>query len=70
MSDERSDNERRAATTAPDEGAPPSRRAPNRVWRTLRGVLIAMVLVGVAAGFAGTLWFLYQRSKGDPPAVK
>jgi len=27
-------------------------------------------LLGVVAGFAGTLWFLYQRSKGDPPVVK
>lgn len=59
----------RAATNAPAESLP-SRRAPNRVWRALRSVLIAGLLLGVVAGFAGTLWFLYQRSKGDPPVVK
>ncbi len=61
--------ERRAATSAPEEGPPPRRRS-SVVWAAIKRVLVGLVLLGLVGGFGGTLWFLYQKSKGEPPVVK
>ena len=50
--------------------APPPPRRRSRVWPVVRTVLLVALGLGLLGGFAGTLYFLYKRSKGDPPAVK
>lgn len=56
--------------TSPPAAEPPPPKRTGRLARALKRVVLALVLVGVVAGFAGTLWFLYRRSKGTPVAVK
>lgn len=53
----------------PKTEAPPPRKS-GAVGRAVRRVLVGLLLVGLLAGFAATLFFLYKRSKGDPPVVK
>lgn len=50
--------------------APPPARRPSAFGRVVKRVLVALLMVGLLAGFAATLYFLYLRSKGDPPVVK
>lgn len=57
------------AKTTPAEGPPPPKRS-GRVVRALKRVFFVALLLSVVAGFGGTLYFLYQRSKGKPPVVK
>lgn len=65
------DGEKQPAKTARPEAEPrPPARGPSRVARALRSVVVALLLVGLLAGFVGTLFFLYQRSKGEPPVEK
>jgi len=59
-----------AASAAPAEEAPAKPRGQGRFGRVMRSLLVVLVLLGLLGGFAGTLFFLYQRSKGDPPVVK
>lgn len=59
----------------PKHGGPPKTEAPpprkrGALGRAVRRVLVGLLLVGLLAGFAATLFFLYKRSKGDPPVVK
>jgi HlyD family secretion protein len=49
---------------------PPRPRGSGRLGRVMRTLLVVLVLLGLLGGFAGTLFFLYQRSKGEPPVVK
>lgn len=63
-------SESTGAKTTPAEAGPPPPKRSGRVGRALKRIVFALVLLGVVAGFAGTLYFLYQRSKGTPPVVK
>ena len=64
--------QRTASVTTPDESpaTPPRPRGSGRLGRVIRTLLLVLVLLGLLGGFAGTLFFLYQRSKGEPPVVK
>ncbi len=56
------------AKTGVDLSPPPRRRS--RVWPILRTILVVGMVLGLLGGFVGTLYFLYKRAKGDPPAIK
>lgn len=56
--------------TSNDRAPPPKPRGRGRIAKAFRSLLLILVLLGLVGGFGGTLWFLYQRSKGDPPVVK
>ena len=58
------------AKTTSGDGAGPPPKSTGRAWRAVRRVLFALALLGFLGGFAGTLYFLYKRSKGTPPVVK
>ena len=49
--------------------APPPRKS-GAVGRAIKRVLVGILMLGLLAGFAATLYFLYERSKGAPPVVK
>ena len=77
MSDEEQTNgskkERGAADGAEpgdEAAAPPPPRGRGKAIRALRTALVALVLLAILGGFVGTLVFLYERSKGQPPVVK
>jgi HlyD family secretion protein len=53
-----------------EEVAAPPRKRRSRVWPVVRRLIAGLVVLALLAGFAGTLYFLYKRSKGDPPVVK
>lgn len=57
-------------TDGPTKAESPPPRRTGAFGRAVRRILVGLLLVGLLAGFAATLFFLYKRSKGDPPVVK
>ncbi|MDI1450928.1 efflux RND transporter periplasmic adaptor subunit [Polyangium sp. 6x1] len=53
-----------------EAAAPPPPRRSGKALRALRTALVSLVLLAILGGFVGTLFFLYERSKGPPPVVK
>lgn len=41
-----------------------------RVGAAIRRVLVTLMLLGTLGGFGYSLWFLYEKSQGEPPVVK
>jgi HlyD family secretion protein len=73
MSSDGSPSNEQSTSTAParaDVEPPPPPRKRSRVWPIVKTTIVVLIGLGLVGGFAGTLWFLYKRSKGDPPAVK
>ncbi len=64
-----SDEQTEATTHAPAAPSPRAPRAKRRWWAWLKSALFVVVGLGLVAGFVATLFFLYQRSKGEPPVV-
>ncbi len=64
------EGKRAVSTQSPAVDEPPPPRGRGRLTRALRTVFVGLVLLGLVAGFVGTLLFLYKRSQGKPPPVK
>ncbi|MFO0612898.1 MAG: efflux RND transporter periplasmic adaptor subunit [Polyangiaceae bacterium] len=58
------------AKKPPRAEPPPQRKRGGGLGRALKRIFVALLLLGLLAGFAATLFFLYKRSKGEPPVVK
>ena len=47
-----------------------SPKRKGRIGAAIRTIVVTFVLLGVLGGFGYSLWFLYQKSLGEPPVVK